>query len=85
MADPCLQLGGMEREQAEVVEQLVAEVEVGDLGATDEDQQTRRRAACTVLAQRPDERPRRCRVVGHVDDHAGPAGRRLVLGRLGGS
>src|SRR4051812_1554679 len=82
MAQAGLDLRRMERGQAEVVEQVVAQLQLVELRPVEQQQQPGRRVA---LAQRPAERPGTLgvRVAGH--DRAGPpvgrfVGRRAVGG-----
>ena len=74
----------MERREAEIVEQVVAVLEFGELGATDEEHHRSGRVG--VFAHRPQERPGAFGIGRGVDDRAGPPALRFALGhgRTGG-
>ena len=68
----------MEGRQAEVVEQVVAQFEVGQLTARDEDEQ--RRDGTVALAQGAGDAPRTFRVVVGCDHRTRPSLGRLAAG-----
>jgi len=82
VAEPSLELDRVERREAEVVEQLAAQLEVGQLPAGDEDEQRRHRAV--ALAQHTGDGPGAFRVGVGCDHRPRPSLARLVARRAVG-
>ena len=69
--DPCLEFGGPDRRQAEVVEQVVTQLQVGQLAASDQQQEWRQRRLHLPEPTAQGERSLRVGVGNH--DGAGPS------------
>jgi hypothetical protein len=80
VAQARLELRGVERAEAEVVEQFVAQLQVGELAAVDQHDERAHRSV--ALAQRAAQRPGAVGVGVAGDDGAGPAGVGFVARRI---